>query len=468
MNSRIRWRRVLLILVLAAIIYGVSWLVFPDWARTNQGWLVLGALAFTVGLETASKLVEFILHPSPRTTGGGTKKSPSGDIARSVDIRNVRAGGDVIAAAGDILINYAQPTPFGASNEIDARFRDVAGDASLQVEADLRRALEEWREGHKDEANSIVRQIRTRGATWSSLLPTARAKVLRFEARIALTSDNGLSRAKELADEAQKVIPGNRDERLEALITRSEIGPDAALQSLPPNTVDIDTINLRASLLLEVGRTEDCLRLLRVESLGLAPDAETYRLRALVALQKGDIHRARVESLKAKELKSSWLSIQFVIAMVDYWSVISPAAHPPILGPQPVPVQFLMVKCDDESQARLRTAGDTFNMLANNPSNSTSERVGYLLWALACLSNVAEPESQSQAAAICKAILALDPVNFIAIGWAIARDLSIDLSEAERKLKAATENPEPILTLIARPPAATKTKVACQTRDNEG
>jgi len=166
----------------------------------------------------------------------------------------------------------------------------------------------------------------------------------------------------------------------------------------------------------------------------LKPNAETYRVRSLAYLVTKDVRQARLEIRKALELEPRWESIRFTTATIDYFSALGTPALPGRVVPWPEPVNWALVKRDDESLTRLREASKVFRELAEEPGKQKDERQTLESWCLACLLN--DPERQEEATAYCQRILQTDPAHFRAIPWVMARNLDIDLNPSQRALNA--------------------------------
>jgi hypothetical protein len=105
--------------------------------------------------------------------------------------------------------------------------------------------------------------------------------------------------------------------------------------------------------------------------------------------------------------------------MIDYLSSLSPAALPDggaVAWPEPV--DWHLVKRDDDSLARLRGAARVFEELTAS-AEEPEERRMLQAWHLACLAN--DPEKQGEARNFCRAILEADPTHYRAVMWAVAR-----------------------------------------------
>jgi hypothetical protein len=209
---------------------------------------------------------------------------------------------------------------------------------SETVDQDLERMISAWREGRTGEALGWLMELKGDETRWRGLTPRLKARLLRFEASIGLNATRDPERAKELADEARALAPLENDVRLRAVIAYVESGPGAAIELLSEER-DVDSLNLKAGLILETNRAEEYRSVLDFEGTDLEPNAETFRLRALSYLVSKDLDRAQLEIQKATELGGRWESVRLAAAMIDYLSSLSPAALPDggaVAWPEPV------------------------------------------------------------------------------------------------------------------------------------
>ncbi len=316
-------------------------------------------------------------------------------------------------------------------NHLDRMAKSMTVDTEKRLE-EIRQA---WREGRIEEVLKWLHEQKSNVDKWEALSPTVKAKVLKFEAGLELNLTRDITKAKSLADQAHELYPEDDDARLRALIAFRETGPDAAVEILKGKN-DIDSINLRVAFLLEFGNIEECQRVLSNEhftNLGLDPNAETHRLRALAYILNGTINQAQVEIQKAKIIAPDWESVRFTRAIVDYYSAVSPAALQNQFIQWPVPIPDELVKTDDESIARFQRASVTFHELGEMPGKPEAERQSLKVWQLACTIN--DSEKQDDATNQCKAILEKDPTEFRVIAWAIGRRLDVDLEPSKKALK---------------------------------
>jgi hypothetical protein len=165
----------------------------------------------------------------------------------------------------------------------------------------------------------------------------------------------------------------------------------------------------------------------------IKPNAESFRILALASLVSRDVSKARLEIRKALELAPSWESLRFTAAIIDYFSALATSALPDRVVSWPEPVEWSLVKRDDESSARIRAAAKTFRELADHDDKSVEERETLETWYLASLLN--DAERHEDAADRCRKILQTNPANFGVIAWAVSRHLDVDLATSETTLK---------------------------------
>ncbi len=145
-------------------------------------------------------------------------------------------------------------------NQLDELSSRVAGDADRRIE--LMRSA--WREGRKNQVAKELQEFKDDKTVWQLLPREIKAKMLRFEASWVLEMANDIPKVKRLADEAKTLDPSQNQARLRALITWRENGSEAALSCLEGQD-DIDSLNLKAALLLQLGRTQGAIAVLNFE-----------------------------------------------------------------------------------------------------------------------------------------------------------------------------------------------------------
>jgi hypothetical protein len=140
-------------------------------------------------------------------------------------------------------------------NQLEQIAAHLSDDAAQQMEQ-IRTAL---REGRYNEAQKGITKLK--GAEWSLLNPVVKAQVLRLEAGMVLETTDDTVRTRQLADAALAEYPADNQARLRAWLAYYQRGPEAALNLLIDQN-DIDSLNFRAALLLDLGRVEEGMQLL--------------------------------------------------------------------------------------------------------------------------------------------------------------------------------------------------------------
>lgn len=166
------------------------------------------------------------------------------------------------SALGDLSQNTEVVTIVQSAmlTQVDQLSSRVADDTERRI--DQMRAA--WREGRVSEVGKELNSLKSDSVRWQILPPHTKAKILRFEASWILENNNDIVQAKHLADEAQTLDPSQNQARLRALITYREQGPEAALMWLDGEQ-DIDSLNLKAALLVQLGRMQEARAVLQFE-----------------------------------------------------------------------------------------------------------------------------------------------------------------------------------------------------------
>ncbi len=237
------------------------------------------------------------------------------------------------------------------ADQLDVLSGHIATDIDQQI-AEMRRKI---RAGRSDEASARLQQLKLQQAVWDRLGASLQARLLRVEARIELHQNRNTYQATQLADQANRLVPDEPDDGLQAMLTFYASGPEAALAVVSAGgTLERD--NLRAAFLLELGRIEEARAVLDPIETQYNPTAETFRLRALLRFVTGNGEQARFAAQRALALEPEGEAVRLVAACSDYFSSIAVCSCPVGLPALPEPVDWVFVKRDDTSLARLRAA----------------------------------------------------------------------------------------------------------------
>ena len=342
----------------------------------------------------------------------------------------------------DIQLSYQQATILElASRQFGER---AEGD-----HADLRKL---WQEGHPQEALSKLRRIKAEPLNWAVLPSATKAKLLRLEGRILVTSGEIVT-AMALAAEADQLDGSDSDgsdpgrARLVALVAQAEDRLDDALRALEEES-DPDSQVLRAALQIQRGDFSAAL-----DTLSLLTDfPDAHRLRSIVFLRQREPLKAKAEAEKALSLAPSSYWIRRTAAMAGYLAGISPVALPPGLPEWPQPVNSIFVRQDDESVAARRSAALEFERLSSPEfAHSADDLACIQSWRVGCLADNAD--SRGDATELVRAILDANPSNYRVMVWVCGRDLDVKVAASiaalEEKVKDGTANVEEIASLVA-------------------
>lgn len=358
-----------------------------------------------------------------------------------------------------IICGIAPPSPSFTSDTVQqnplivsaaiAQCEKLLTRLSTDVEKQLEEMRTAWREGRRHQAIKWVDEQRRDNTVWLSLAKNVRAKILRFEASLVLDKTGDLKLSRSLADEAHWLSPADDQSIIRILIALRDSGAKKTLEMLK-DAKDLDHLNLKAGLFLEIGSIDECQSTLEYVKTRLQPDAETFRVMALSHLLSKDLSEARLAIQKAFEISPRWKSVRMAVGMIGYLSVLSPAILPSGLISWPQPIDWSFVKCDDESLSRLNESGEIFLQLTKETDNN-EERQQLETWRLACLAN--NPFCQEEAVHYCQEIHKKNRTHFQAIIWSIARNLGLKLGTSENHLdklvcKGRAEIPH-ILTLAS-------------------
>lgn len=168
----------------------------------------------------------------------------------------------------------AAQTRVNVQTALLSQLDQLAARMSSEIEQRLKSMRTAYREGRGDEAIMWLKDLKSDATVWPFLAPEVKAELLGFEAGLELDMTGNFSRAKQLADEAQTLVPSDSQTRLRALIAYWETGPEAAIELLEGHQ-DIDSLNLKAAFLLEMGRVDESLGILNLEESGPEADGET-------------------------------------------------------------------------------------------------------------------------------------------------------------------------------------------------
>lgn len=317
------------------------------------------------------------------------------------------------------------PTPL-AVQQIEA-LRPLA-QAGVARDLDDARALS--RKGREREAIARLDALQSDSVAWAVIDSRERARALRLRAGILLREGTSLAEARRLANEAEILDPASAL-RLKALIVDREAGPEAGLAILGAEERE-EIAQVRAAFLMRLGRAPEALSLLDpLQDEG--PDAaETRRLRALARLLTGDREGAERDARDGVRLATEERLTRHTLAVVLYCRALSTAVPLANLVAWPDPLDWTLVRRDDEAIEKLNEAEEIFAGLLRLEAPE-SERLELQGWRLACLANV--PARRAEAEVYCRALFKADPTQPAAVAWALARNLPFRAGSTRKALR---------------------------------
>lgn len=315
--------------------------------------------------------------------------------------------------------------------------------AEGETESTLPKKLEELREGNIHEARRWVERTKNNNAVWNTLKPEVKAKILQLEARIILDSSNDLERAKALVAETDTLMTSEDSARIRAYIAFREGKVQTGLEILGASK-NADALNLKAALLLNLDRVDEAVNLLGEASQADQSNPETFRLQALAFLLQKEIVQAQAAITRALELKPRWFTVRYTLAVIHYWSALSPAIFPSSFVPWPAPVDWAFIKSTDESRTHLRSAATSFHELLNGSEQPADERKYLEAWYLACLAN--DSDRQDEAVTFCRMILNQDSTHYPILTWVTVRGFNVSIKKSQKDLEVRLQQNSATMT----------------------
>lgn len=286
---------------------------------------------------------------------------------------------------------------------------------------DLKEIVKLYTEGKPSSGLEKLLEFKKDDEQWNLLDNGTKAKFLRVEAQLRLRAEKDLAGAKALADEADSLHLAVGSTLLRALLLLHDQGAQAALDSLG-DTSELKLLMFKASLLMTLDAFDQASPLIeRFPTEGDDKD-EALRLRAHVRLYGGKIESALRLIDQAFESNKESFVIRADQGVLRYYSALSPLARPKSVMAVPEPVDWMLVRRDDQSRVRLREAAAIFKILLETCEPDQEQRRHLEGWRLACLA--CNLETISEAEEYCRSLLANDRTHDQAILWGLSRSLA--------------------------------------------
>ena len=298
----------------------------------------------------------------------------------------------------------------------------------------LNAARTAFREGRPRDGIATLDELR-KETTWAQIDQDVRARALSTLASFRRATGSTADDVEPLLQEAKKIDPDADYTYFDALQSFDREDPLRTLELL---TVVRNTraLNLKAALLLELGRIEDAANLIAHPPHDVEPDIETERLRAFVSFARGDAE-ASILSLDAalmKEPRSH--AIRVALAIVKIASTIPGPERPTQPGPWLPPIDPTFVATSSDMLARLDDAAAILAEIIENTQWTGMPLEQARSWRLAALA--LHPERGDAARAFAHQMLELDPVDSAALLWSIEFGFDVDVDRAETALSTET------------------------------
>ncbi|HYK00633.1 MAG TPA: DUF4365 domain-containing protein [Thermoanaerobaculia bacterium] len=327
----------------------------------------------------------------------------------------------VIGKSWTIRIPKAHRIDASAKAPLRKLASELADEVAVRVRSDYDRIRDLWAEGRGcaafSELRALVTQPSWRFAETRTVADTHRSLALWsfLLERDAVTMEVHLRKAKEAE-------PASDESVVRAMVARVTRGTDAALKLLehPTNT---GAVNLRASLLFHAERLDDAATALSEWPTVSIPNAETERIRARLALARGDMDEARNRLDMARTQKPRWIGVRELSAIIDYFAALPSSEWSMSTHSVPIPVSMQTVRQDDDSLQRLRAAAAAFRELAADAERQ-DERCRLRTWYLAALAN--DPAARNDAQHVATEWLAESTLFAPMLPWVIERNLISD------------------------------------------
>ncbi len=297
---------------------------------------------------------------------------------------------------------------------------DCASEFQETCDRELPRIRELARCGHIRAAFEQLESLRE-SPRWKLLTPRGQALALRLAASLHLDHLDDIDATKDLLEQARSIDPTENYQVLDGVLRYREVGSAAALEVLAEPR-DLDSWNIKLSLLLEEGRVREVLQ--AVERGDFSPNGATLRITSIAALFADEFEKARTLATEALRLAPQWFQVRLHAAKMQYLGALLP--HFPMRKhlDWPVPPDGEYVRRDSESVTAFRAAQEEFRQLVDLMEPDNPERTKVEGWRLACLGN--DFERRGDAEDFAKKLLDENPAHLPATVWSLQRGFRVD------------------------------------------
>jgi hypothetical protein len=320
-----------------------------------------------------------------------------------------------------ISIPKAQRIDTSAKAPLRKLANDLADEVATRVWSDSDRIRDLWAEGSRRAALSQLRAL-IKQPSWRFGDARTHADTYRSLALWSYLLDRDAAAMEADLSKAKEADPTSDESVVRATVAMLTLGTDAAL-GLLENPATTGAANLRISLLLHAEQLDAAAEAFRDWPAAATPNAETDRIKARLALARGDMNEARSRIEAARVQKPRWFGVRESSAVIDYFVALPSSEWSMSTHPFPIPVPRQAVRQDDESLQRLRAAATAFHNLAADAEDE-DDRHRLRTWYLATLAN--DPNAHHEAQRVAEEWLQAPTLFAPMLPWVIERGLMPD------------------------------------------
>jgi hypothetical protein len=319
---------------------------------------------------------------------------------------------------------------------LSGQFDKMAGSVSEMCKERILTLKQLWQIGKRQTVLDGLLSLQTHIDSSEAIAPNVKVEFYHFFAFIDLCMHRNLDFARELLSRARALNPDANSLKIRAIIALIETGLDEALKLLS-SANEPYAANMAAKLYLQRGDVDSAERMI-ARFCGDANNPETLCNRAWIALIKKNLADARLLCKQAQDLQPEWIEVRTTSAAIDYFAAVSRAIHPLHAVGWPEPIDPVYIKRDSASQECLRQAESALYQLVEEPELLPDERSILRTWLIASL--VYQRSKGDHAKAVCETMLRGDPGDFRAVIWAARYRWGIDLQPSADLLRSLLQD----------------------------
>lgn len=298
---------------------------------------------------------------------------------------------------------------------------DLADEVATRVRSDCDCIRDLWAEGSRRAALSQLHAL-IEQPSWRFGDTSTHAETYRSLGLWSYLLDRDAAAMEAYLSKAKEADPTSDESVVRATVAMLTQGTEVALRLLE-NPTTTGAANLRVSLLLHADQLDAAVEAFCDWPAAATPNAETDRIRARLALARGDMNEARTRIEAARVQKPRWFGVRESSAIIDYFAALPASEWSMSTYPLPIPIPMPAVRQDDESLQRLRAAATAFHNLAADAEDE-DDRHRLRTWHLATLAN--DPNARPEAQRVAEVWLQAPTLFVPMLPWVIERGLMPD------------------------------------------